>query len=105
MIARLILHALIAGLAVRALATFLTIPGLQVLLSPFVGTGLITGSLAITAGLHRHQGLAIGSILLAVILSWPVTNATTLLQALLPVALGLVIGMGVRAVIPQKESE
>jgi hypothetical protein len=105
MIARLILHALMAGLLIRALATFLPVPGIQLVLSPFVGTGLITGSLAITGGLHRHQGLAIGSILLAILLSWPVTNASTLLQALLPVALGLVIGIGVRAVIPQKESE
>lgn len=98
MIARLLIHALLVGLALGVLESMVTVPGVTLLLHPFHGIGLITGSLAAAAGLHRHQGLALGTLALAVVLAWPVTNATVLLGALLPVAAGLVMGLLARAI-------
>lgn len=98
MIARILLHALIIGLLLGVLARTLTLPGFMFLLTPFTSTGLITGSIAAAAGLHRHRGLALGTLCLAVILAWPIGTPAGVLAALLPVASGLLLGVLVRAV-------
>jgi hypothetical protein len=103
MIARILIHALLIGLALGILEYTVNVPGVTLLLSPFHGMGLITGSLAAAAGLHRHQGLALGTLGLAVLLAWPLNNPTGLFSAFLPVAAGLALGLAARALTPKEE--
>lgn len=98
MVARVLIHALIIGLVLGVLTRTLTLPGFVFLLAPFTGTGLITGSIAAAAGIHRHRGLALGTLCLALILAWPLSNPAGILAALLPVASGLLLGVLVRLV-------
>jgi hypothetical protein len=102
-IARILIHALLIGLALGILEHTISVPGVTLLLSPFHATGLITGSLSAAAGLHRHQGLAMGTLGLAVLLAWPLNNPAGLLGALLPVAAGLALGLAARALTPKEE--
>lgn len=103
MIARILIHALLIGLAMGLLERTVSVPGITLLLSPFHSTGLITGSIAAAAGLHRHQGLALGTVALAVVLAWPINSPRGIVGALLPVAAGLGVGLAARAMTPKEE--
>lgn len=103
MIARILIHALLIGLGLGVLERTLTMPGVALLLHPFHGLGLVTGSLAAAAGLHRHQGIALGTLALALILAWPLSSVPGLLDALLPVAAGLGLGVAARALSPKEK--